>query len=137
MGMIRVTPKILFNFFKLFEGGYLKFSSEELSLSKYFLLCQVFCFGFTQDLVLGLGGFPFLFGVKTQCFSLGKISFENLLNSPRAFWVIFSPSQNSSCHDLSGNPLPKTFPSSLDHVLHQIQQVEPPHVIISIYILFK
>ena len=30
-----------------------------------------------------------------------------------------------------------TLPSPLDHDLHQIQQVEPPHVIISIQILFK
>ena len=30
-----------------------------------------------------------------------------------------------------------TFPSPLDHDLHQIQQVEPPHVIISIYIFYS
>ena len=30
-----------------------------------------------------------------------------------------------------------TLPSPLDHDLHQIQQVEPPHVIISIQISFK
>ena len=33
--------------------------------------------------------------------------------------------------------LSPNLPSPLDHDLHQIQQVEPPHVIISIQTLFK
>ena len=53
---------------------------------------------------------PFYLDSKPNAFHLGKFLLKNLLNSPRAFWVIFSPFQNSSCHDLSGNPLPKAFP---------------------------
>ena len=54
----------------------------------------------------GLGGFSILCGLKTKCFSFGKFLLKNLLNSPMAFGVIFSPFKNPSCHDLSGNPLP-------------------------------
>ena len=45
-----------------------------------------------------------------QMFFIWEIIFENLLNSPMAFGVIFSPFKNPSCHDMSGNPLPKAIP---------------------------
>ena len=73
-----MTPKILFGFFKLLfkiEGGYLNFSFEELSLSKYFFMASVL-FWIHPRLDFGLGGFSFLLGRKTKCLSLGKISFE-------------------------------------------------------------
>ena len=43
----------------------------------------------------GLGGFPFLFGLKNQILFIWEVSFENLLNSPMAFGGIFSPFQKS------------------------------------------
>jgi len=52
-------------------------------------------FGFTQDLIFGLGGFSILFGLKTKCFSFRIFLLKNLLNSPMAFGVIFSPFQKS------------------------------------------
>ena len=66
-------------------------------------------FGFTQDLIFGLGGFSILCGLNTNVFHLERI-FENLLNSPMAFGVIFSPFKNSPCHDMSGNHLTKAIP---------------------------
>ena len=41
-------------------------------------------------------------------FSFRKV-FENLLKQPMAFGVILFPFKNSSCHDMSGNPLPKAI----------------------------
>ena len=70
----------------------------------------MFCFGFTQDLILVLEVFPSYLDSKPNTFHLGKFLLKNLLNSPMAFGVIFSPFQNPSCHDLSGNPLPKAIP---------------------------
>ena len=64
-------------------------------------------FGFNLDLTVGLGGFSSHVG--SNVFHLKNI-FENLLNSPMAFGVIFSPFKNPSCHDPSGNPLPKAIP---------------------------
>ena len=63
-------------------------------------------FGFTQDLPLVLEVLAFLFGLKTKCFSFGKITFENLFEF--ALWLLESPlplSTIPSCHGISANPL--------------------------------
>ena len=84
-GVGAVTPKILFDFFKLFEGGYLNFSSEELSHSKCFFYGKCFVLDSPKTWFLVLEAFPFYLDSKPKYFSLGKISFENLLNGPMVF----------------------------------------------------
>ena len=94
-------------------------------------------FGFTQDLIFGLGGFSILFGLKTKCFSFGKFLLKNLLNSPMAFGVIFSPFQNLLLPWHEWKSPPKSHSPSLCQVILQIQQVEPPHNFSPIYFLSK
>lgn len=42
-------------------------------------------FGFTQDLIFGLGGFSILCGLNTNVFHLGKV-FENLFKIAYGIW---------------------------------------------------
>ena len=94
-------------------------------------------FGFTQDLIFGLGGFSILFGLKTKCFSFGKFHLKNLLNNPMAFGMILSPFSKSLLPWHEWKSPPKSLSPSLCQVILQIQQVEPPHDFSSIYFLSK
>ena len=91
-------------------------------------------FGFTQDLILVLEVFHLMLA---QMFFIWKNIFENLLNSPIAFGMIFSTFNKSllpwpMCKSSSTNLSPPS-----DHDVPQIQQVEPLHIFISIYFLSK
>ena len=106
-----MTPKNfiwLFLTFIWFEGGYLKKILLKNSHSQKLSFMTSVLFGFTQDFIFGLGGFSILCWLITNVFHLGKI-LKIFLSSPMAFGVIFSPLKNSSCHDMSGNPLPKAI----------------------------
>ena len=81
-------------------------------------------FGFILDLIVGHGGFSSHVG--SNVFHLKKNIFENLLNSPMAFVVIFSPFKNPSCHDMSGNPLPKAIPHLCIKVYFKSSKLNSP-----------
>ena len=75
---------------------------------------------------------------SNQNTSLLEKCLDNSFEKPYSFWNdLFPLSTNLSCHDLCANPLPQTLSPSLDHDTHQIQQVEPLHIIISIYLSSK
>ena len=95
-------------------------------------------FGFTQNLILVLE-VPFFIWTQTKMlFTWEKCLLKISLKMPYGFWNDPLPlSTNLSCHDLCANPLPQTLSPSLDHDTHQIQQVEPLHIIISIYLSSK
>ena len=70
------------------EGSDLNFSSRELSLLYTFLYGKSFIWIHPRS-VFGLGGSCFSFGLKTKCFSLGKMPFENLFEiCTMAFGII-------------------------------------------------
>ena len=88
-------------------------------------------FGFTQDLSLVLEVLAFHLDSRQNIFTW-EMTFENLLEFALWFWKILCHFQQfllamALVQILSPNPS-LTFGSRL----HQIQQVEPPHVIISI-----
>ena len=70
-------------------------------------------------------------------FTWKKISFENLLNGPMVFWVIFSPFQKFLLPWPKWKSTPINLSPPLDHDVPQIQQVEPLHIFTSIYFLSK
>ena len=127
-------PKFYLAFSKLFlvlREVIWTFLLKELSLSKYFLLWLVLHFWIHSKLDFGLGGFPLLFGLKPKCFSLGKKPFENLFEKgPIAFGKILCHFQKFHLPWPKGKSPPLKLPTPLDHDLHRIQQVEPPHMII-------
>ena len=133
-------PKILFGFIKIFYliwGGYLKFSSKRTLPLKKFLLCQVFCLDSPKTWLLVLEVFPSYLDSKPNAFHLGIFIWKNLLKSPMAIGVIFSPFKNPLMpwHEWKPPPI-SHLPSLCQHIL-QIQQVEPPHNFSSIYFLSK
>ena len=95
-------------------------------------------FGFTQDLSLVLEVLAFHLDSRQNIFFTWEMTFENLLEiCTMAFGKSLATLNNFLlAMDLVKVPSPN-LSSPLDHDLHQIQEVEPPHVIISIYILFK
>ena len=136
-----VTPKILFGFFKTFiwfEGGDLKFflllrnspSQNIFFYDKCFVLDSPKTWFWSWRFFL-------LVWTQNQMLFTWEISFENLLNSPMAFGVIFSPFQNPLLPWPKCKSPPISLSSSLDHDLLQNQQVGPLHIFISIYFLSK
>ena len=130
-----LTPKFLFGFFQKFYvtwGRWFKFFFKRTLPFKYYFMAKVL-FGFTQDLSLVLGVLAFLLGSRQKYFSLGKCLLKISLKF--ALWLL---EWSLATFNISLLPWPQskysllTLPSPLDHDLHQIQQVEPPHVIISI-----
>ena len=105
-------PSFYLDFSKDFiwlEGGDLKFSSKELSLSNIFY-GKSFIWIHPRS-VFGLGGSCFSFGLKTKYFSLGKMPFENLFEiCTMAFGIIL-------CHF-------QQFPLAM--ALVQIHSPNPP-----------
>ena len=88
-------------------------------------------FGFNQDLSLVLEVLAFHLDSRQNVFHLGKITFENLFEfCTMAFGKSFATFNYSFLpwHKCKSSLL--NTPSPLDHDLHQIQQVEPPHVFI-------
>jgi hypothetical protein len=95
-------------------------------------------FGFTQDLPLTLGVLALHLDSRQNVFHLGKELLKNLFEfCTMAFGKYFATFNYSFLpwHKCKSSLL--NTPSPLDHDLHQIQQVEPPHVFISIQISFK
>ena len=133
-------PKFLIGFIKIFYliwGGYLNFLLKGFSLSKYFFLWQVFCFGFTQGLILVLEVFPSYVDSKPNAFHLGNFFWKIFLNSPMAFGMILSPFSKSLLPWHEWKSPPKSLSPSLDHDMLQIQRVEPLHIFIPFYFLSK
>ena len=95
-------------------------------------------FGFTQDLSLVLEVLAFHLDSRPNVFLLGKTTFKNLFGN--ALWLLensFATFNNSFLPWPECKSSPQILPSSLDHVLHLIQQVELSHVIFPIQISFK
>ena len=92
-------------------------------------------FGFTQDLVFGLGGFSILCWLITNVFHLGKFLKIFLI----ALWHLewFFPFQNLLLPWPKWKSPPKSHSPSLCQIKLQIQQVELPHDFSSIYFLSK
>ena len=109
-----VTPKnFIFGFIKIFiwfEGGFLNFSSKELSLSKI-SFCDKYFVWIHPRLDFGLGGFSPSYVDSSQMFFISEKEFlKNLFELAYGIWSdIFPLSKIPSCHDMSGNPLPKAI----------------------------
>ena len=89
-----------------------------------------YLFGFTQDLSLVLEVLAFHLDSRQNIFTW-EMTFENLLEiCTMAFGKYFATFNYSFLpwHKCKSSLL--NTPSPLDHDLHQIQQVEPPHVFI-------
>ena len=89
------------------------------------------CLVSPQTLFLVLEVLAFYLDSRQNAFHLGKMTSENLFEN--ALWLL---DKSFATFNISLLPWPQckstllNLPSPLDHELHQIQQVEPPHMII-------
>ena len=134
-------PKFYLAFSKLFlvlREVIWTFLLKELSLSKYFLLWLVLHFWIHSKLDFGSWRFSSFIWTKTKMFfSWKKCPLKISLKGPIAFGMIFFHFQKFLLPWPKGKFPPISLSSSLDHDMLQIQQVEPLHIIISIYFLSK
>ena len=128
-----VTPK---NFYLAFSNFYLiwgrlfkNFLLKNSPSQKSSFLTSIL-FGFTQDLVFGLGGFSILCWLITNVFHSEK-KLLKIFSFKIALWllgVILPLSKTSSCHDMSGNPLPKAIPHLCVKIYFKSSKLNSPMI---------